>query len=69
MLNTISTILYLLLSNLPHLCEAQPSLMNILGAVWSELVPVGVTLQVLPSPSRPCNCRAIQETFTLCLIK
>lgn len=68
MLNTISTASLSVPLTFPTCVKANQRLMNILGAVWMELVPVGAGLQVPGTLLKLSSCKR-QEIFTLELIK
>ena len=68
MLNTISTASLSVPLTFPTCVKPNQRLMNILGAVWMELVPVGAGLQVPGTLLKLSSCKR-QEIFTLELIK
>lgn len=68
MLNTISTASLSVPLTFPTCVKPNQRLMNILGVVWMELVPVGAGLQVPGTLLKLCSCKR-QEIFTSELIK
>lgn len=67
-LNTISTASLSVPLTFPTCVKPNQCLMNILGAVWMELVPVGAGLQVPGTLLKLCSCKR-QKIFTSELIK
>ena len=68
MLNTISTASLSVPLTFPTCVKPNQRLMNILGVVWMELVPVGAGLQVPGTLLKLCSCKR-QEIYTSELIK
>lgn len=68
MLNIISTASLSVPLTFSTCVKPNQCLMNMLGAVWIKLVPVGTGLQVPSSLLEPCSCKR-QEIFTSGIIK